>query len=138
MINFRFHLVSLVAVFLALTIGIVVGASVVNHKIVDSLNHRIDTIGKNADKQRNENRVLSANVQQLESYLTTAAPYVVESRLTAVPVGMFFVRIVTVEADGELITTSSPFSCPLGGIATLAPLTWVIVTSGMPLGKGML
>ena len=86
MINFRFHLVSLVAVFLALTIGIVVGASVVNHKIVDSLNHRIDTIGKNADKQRNENRVLSANVQQLESYLTTAAPYVVESRLTAVPV----------------------------------------------------
>jgi len=86
MINFRFHLVSLVAVFLALTIGIVVGASVVNQKVVDGLNNRIDAVGKNADKQRSANRLLSANAKQLESYLETAAPYVVEGRLTAVPV----------------------------------------------------
>ena len=86
MINFRFHLVSLVAVFLALTVGIVVGATVVNHAIVNGLNHRIDTVEKNADTQRSENRVLSANAKQLESYLETAAPYVVEGRLTAVPV----------------------------------------------------
>ncbi|MDQ1535292.1 MAG: hypothetical protein QOF28_3053 [Actinomycetota bacterium] len=86
MINFRFHLVSLVAVFLALTIGIVVGASVVNQKIVDGLNNRIDTVEKNAEKQRSNNQVLSASAKQLESYLETAAPYVVEGRLTAVPV----------------------------------------------------
>jgi Copper transport outer membrane protein, MctB len=86
MINFRFHLVSLVAVFLALTIGIVVGATVVNRGLIDTLNHRIDTIGKNADKQRRDNRLLSGNAKQLGAFLQNAAPYVVEGRLTAVPV----------------------------------------------------
>jgi len=86
MINFRFHLVSLVAVFLALTVGIVVGATIVNQAIVDGLNSRIDTVEKNADTQRGENRVLSATAKQMESYLQTAAPYVVEGRLTGVPV----------------------------------------------------
>jgi hypothetical protein len=86
MINFRFHLVSLVAVFLALTVGIVVGATIVNQAIVDGLNNRIDSVAKNADRQRGANRVLSATANQLESYLQTAAPYVVEGRLTAVPV----------------------------------------------------
>jgi hypothetical protein len=58
----------------------------VNQAIVDSLNHRIDTVGKNADKQRTANEELSATVKQLDSYLGGAAPYVVEGRLTAVPV----------------------------------------------------
>jgi hypothetical protein len=104
MINFRFHLVSLVAVFLALTIGIVVGASVVNRKIVDGLNHRIDTVEKNADKQRSANGVLSANAQQLESYLETAAPYVVEGRLTAVPVVVLADHGVDRDAVRSLVT----------------------------------
>ena len=56
MINFRFHLVSLVAVFLALTVGIVVGATIVNQAIVDGLNHRIDRVEKNADTQRAANQ----------------------------------------------------------------------------------
>src|SRR6476660_5150417 len=86
MINFRFHLVSLVAVFLALTVGIVVGATVVNRAIVDGLNNRIDTVENNANAQRAQNRVISTTAKQLESYLQTAAPYVVEGRLTSVPV----------------------------------------------------
>jgi hypothetical protein len=86
MINFRFHLVSLVAVFLALTIGIVVGATIVNQKTIDLLNNRIDAVEKNADNQRSDNRVLSETAKQLESSLQTAAPYVVEGRVTGVPV----------------------------------------------------
>jgi Copper transport outer membrane protein, MctB len=86
MINFRFHLVSLVAVFLALTVGIVVGATIVNHAVVTELNDRIDRVEKNADTQKSQNKSLSASANQLESVLSTAAPYVVEGRLTAVPV----------------------------------------------------
>jgi hypothetical protein len=67
-------------------VGIIVGASIVNQAIVDGLNHRIDTVGKNADRQRAANQKLTTSVKQLESYLTSAAPYVVENRLTAVPV----------------------------------------------------
>lgn len=104
MINFRFHLVSLVAVFLALTVGIVVGASVVNGAIVDQLNHRLNTVQKNADKQHSENRQLSESAKQLESYLQTAAPYVVEGRLTAVPVVVVAERGVDRGTVRDLVT----------------------------------
>src|SRR5260221_13324960 len=104
MINFRFHLVSLVAVSLALAVGIVVGASIVNRAIVDGLNNRIDKVEKNADTQRNANRALSASAQQLQSYLQTAAPYVVEGRLTAVPVVVVAERGVDRTAVRSVVT----------------------------------
>jgi hypothetical protein len=86
MINFRFHLVSLVAVFLALTIGIVVGATIVNQQIVNGLNHRIDQVQKNTDAQRSENHQLDETNKQQNQYLKAIEPSVVEGRLTGVPV----------------------------------------------------
>ncbi|HEY5013545.1 MAG TPA: copper transporter [Acidimicrobiia bacterium] len=104
MINFRFHLVSLVAVFLALTVGIVVGATIVNHAIVTGLNDRIDRVEKNANAQRSQNRALSTTARQLESYLETAAPYVVEGRLTAVPVVVVAERGLDKATVRDLVT----------------------------------
>ena len=37
MLNFRFHVVSLVAVFLALAIGIIMGSTVIDRALVDTL-----------------------------------------------------------------------------------------------------
>jgi hypothetical protein len=104
MINFRFHLVSLVAVFLALTVGIVVGATIVNHAVVNELNDRIDRVEKNADTQKSQNQTLSAQAKQLESSLTIEAPYVVEGRLTAVPVVVLAERGVDHTAVRNLVT----------------------------------
>jgi hypothetical protein len=86
MINFRFHLVSLVAVFLALTIGIVVGATIVNQQIVNGLNNRIDRVQKSTDTQRAENHQLETTNKDQDDYIQSVAPWVVEGRLTAVPV----------------------------------------------------
>lgn len=47
MINFRFHLISLVAVFLALGIGVAMGASFVDRATVDSLRGRVDALEDN-------------------------------------------------------------------------------------------
>ena len=44
MINLRFHLVSLVAVFLALGVGVTMGASFVNRATVDTLRNRVDAL----------------------------------------------------------------------------------------------
>ena len=104
MINFRFHLVSLVAVFLALTVGIVVGATIVNHAVVTELNSRINRVEKNAETQSSRNSTLSATATQLESYLASAAPYVVEGRLTAVPVVVVAERGVDHTAVRNLVT----------------------------------
>ena len=57
MINFRFHIVSLVAVFLALALGIVIGSTVIDRAIVDNLNDRLDTIKRESsetDKRNDE------------------------------------------------------------------------------------
>ena len=44
MINFRFHLISLVAVFLDLGVGVAMGASFVDRARVDSLRSRVDDL----------------------------------------------------------------------------------------------
>jgi len=43
-INFRFHLISLVAVFLALGVGVAMGASFIDRATVDSLRGRVDDL----------------------------------------------------------------------------------------------
>ena len=45
MINFRFHLISLIAVFLALAVGVVMGYSVLGQPTVDTLQGRVDDGG---------------------------------------------------------------------------------------------
>jgi len=52
MINFRFHLVSLIAVFLALGLGILVGPSVVDQVIVDRLQREISSIRHESSRRR--------------------------------------------------------------------------------------
>ncbi|MSZ30566.1 MAG: copper transporter, partial [Actinobacteria bacterium] len=52
MINFRFHVVSIVAVFLSLALGIMIGSTVVDRAIVASLRNQIERVEANADAQR--------------------------------------------------------------------------------------
>jgi Copper transport outer membrane protein, MctB len=92
MINFRFHLVSLVAVFLALTVGIVMGATVIDRAIVDSLNDRITAVSNRADERKRESEALSADVARLNDFVGESQPYVVENRLTDVPVVVLATR----------------------------------------------
>ncbi len=92
MINFRFHLVSLVAVFLALTVGIVMGATVIDRAIVDSLNDRITAVSDRADERKRESEILSADVGRLNEFVGESQPYVVEGRLTDVPVVVLATR----------------------------------------------
>ncbi|MFZ4585493.1 MAG: copper transporter [Acidimicrobiia bacterium] len=85
MINFRFHLISLIAVFLALAIGVVMGSAVIDRVIVDGLRSRIDTVERNADARRDENDRLKADAARTGDYIDATAPYAVTNRLTGVP-----------------------------------------------------
>lgn len=98
MINFRFHLVSLVAVFLALTVGIVMGATVIDRAIVDGLNDRIDAVSRKADTRKKESEVLKAEVGRLNEFIGQSQPYVVEGRLTNVPVVVLATRGISTDA----------------------------------------
>ena len=59
MINFRFHVVSLIAIFLALALGVVIGAGVIDRGVVDTLNSRLDRVEAKSDRIQSENDKLS-------------------------------------------------------------------------------
>ena len=60
MINFRFHVVSLIAIFLALALGVVIGAGVIDRGVVDTLDNRLDTrrgeVGSHPGRERRARR----------------------------------------------------------------------------------
>ncbi len=81
MINFRFHLVSLVAVFLAMGLGIIVGSTVIDQKIVDRLDSEINRVSKDNDARRAESKLLAKQNSQQQDFVGLTAPYVVDGRL---------------------------------------------------------
>jgi hypothetical protein len=81
MINFRFHLVSLVAVFLALGLGILVGSTVIDQGIVNRLDSEISHVRKENSKVEAASKTLSQQNKQLQQYLDEVAPFVGDGRL---------------------------------------------------------
>lgn len=81
MISFRFHLVSIVAVFLALAIGIVVGSTVIDQGIVDSLRDRVDDVSNNLDDRERANQALNEQVGDLQDFVEDSAQFSVDGRL---------------------------------------------------------
>ena len=86
MVNFRFHIVSLIAVFLALGLGILMGSAVVNGAIVDRLDREIDQVRKESDNLREANRQANSELDRANEFLNDSAAYAVAGRLTDVPV----------------------------------------------------
>src|SRR5205823_935336 len=66
-INFRYHLVSLIAVFLALAIGIVAGSTVIKESILDQTQQNLDQAEKNLKQIEDTNAALQAELDQLKS-----------------------------------------------------------------------
>lgn len=92
MINFRFHLVSLIAVFLALALGVVVGSTVIDRAIVDGLEAQIDRVERNAEDQRRENGELRRDIEEVRTLSEQMAPFAIDLTLDGVPVAVFATR----------------------------------------------
>lgn len=90
MINFRYHLISLTAVFLALGIGIAMGSTVVSKATVSGLRSNLATIERNSDATRSENRTLRDELnryrKQDDELSKLALGIAVRDQLDGVPV----------------------------------------------------
>ena len=73
MIHFRYHLISIVAVFLALGIGIVMGSTVIDKAIVNGLENRIDSAERNSIERKQENDELRKAISSQDSQDTVLA-----------------------------------------------------------------
>ncbi|MDP1820878.1 MAG: copper transporter [Acidimicrobiales bacterium] len=102
MISFRFHLVSITAVFLAIAIGVVVGSTYVDRAVVENLERRIDTVSGNLDERKQQNDDLERDLDDVRSYITASADFAVTDRLLDVPVLILAMRGVDGEAAQEI------------------------------------
>ncbi len=67
MINIRYHIITLVAVFLALAVGIVAGSTVIQQSLVNNLEDNLDRVEQTLQDLESKNRDLSNDVEQLRS-----------------------------------------------------------------------
>lgn len=92
MVSFRFHLLSLTAVFLALAVGIAVGATVVDQATVDALQKRLDQVERNSAAVRKKDAQLEDDIGAWKRFADQAGDEFAEGRLTQVPVLLVGVR----------------------------------------------
>jgi hypothetical protein len=81
-INFRYHVVSLTAVFLALTIGLVLGTTALNGAVADQLKEQVTSLNQKNQELRDQVIHLSDDVESKEDFAVQAAPAILGSKLS--------------------------------------------------------
>jgi hypothetical protein len=98
-INFRYHVVSLAAVFIALAIGLVVGTAAFNGPAADALDDQVAAMRNDNNKLRDEVEHLTEEAQQEERFATEALPGLIGNRLT----GKRVLLVTTTDAGKDYI-----------------------------------
>jgi len=93
LIDFRYHLVSIVAVFLALAIGIVVGSTALQGRVLNALNRASKAEVRNNGVLRAQNKVQSKQLAADDLFARTASGYLLSHLLEGE-------RVVLVTAPG--------------------------------------
>lgn len=86
MISFRYHLVSIVSVFLALALGVLVGTTVVNQGVIDDLRHRTDSAVGRARALEKQVGDLQGQLKDWSNFATSVEPLLVDGQLTGTEV----------------------------------------------------
>ena len=86
MLNLRYHVVSLVAVFLALGIGVVMGSTVIKGVTVDQLRKRQDSLEKSVRNTRHDNDQLNSQLRTWERFADQGRTQLLAGQLRDVPV----------------------------------------------------
>jgi hypothetical protein len=121
MVNFRYHLVSLTAVFLALALGIAVGAGAVRQGTVDVLNKRLDSVEKSVKKTNAENDQLRGQLGVWTRFSDQAGDQLVTGRLRNLPVLVVGVRGIDTKSLDALRQSVVQAGATFGGTVWLTP-----------------
>jgi hypothetical protein len=86
MLNLRYHVISLVAVFLALGIGVLMGVTVVSRGVVDQLQKRLDGVEASDRRTRKENDRLATQLRTWDRFVDQGRNDLLSGQLRSVPV----------------------------------------------------
>jgi len=94
-IDFRYHLVSLIAVFLAVALGIVIGTTQLNGPVLSNLQSQVNALQKDKRSLEDRTQGLQAQVSASDAFEQAVAPALVQGSLTSR-------RVLIVVADDQV------------------------------------
>lgn len=100
MISLRQHIFSLVAVFVALAVGIAAGSTVVRGPLLDSTRSRLESAEEAIELERAENDVLAAEVAQLDDWAADGPHQLLGGHLQ----GAAVVLVVAGDVDRDVVS----------------------------------
>jgi hypothetical protein len=81
-INFRYHVVSLTAVFLALALGLVVGTAALNGPVADSLKDQVTALSKDNSNYRDQANQYRDELNRAQEFATEVSAPLLAGKLT--------------------------------------------------------
>ena len=88
MIDFRYHLVSLISVFLALALGVVLGAGPLQNSLGTALNDQVTALREDRNATQTKLEQTEAAVNERDSYITQAASSLLPGTLASKKVAL--------------------------------------------------
>jgi len=122
-IDFRYHIVSLISVFLALAVGIALGAGPLKETIGDTLTGQVQALRAEKESLRTEADVASANLQDATDYIESAAPQLLAGALADRRVAVVALGEVTEGEVDEIEAQLTAAGAQVSGVVSLAE-TW--------------
>ena len=119
MVSFRFHLVSLVAVFLALALGIGMGVTVIDKATVDLLQNRLDGVRQDVNQANQRSSQLQTQLDQAGAFTESANQYLVQDRLDRVSVTILRVQGINTTPLDQLVQAVQSAGGSITGTITI-------------------
>ncbi|SDZ14798.1 Copper transport outer membrane protein, MctB [Geodermatophilus africanus] len=122
MIDFRYHLVSLIAVFLAVALGIVIGTTALNAPILEDLEGEVAALAEDKRELETQTQELQAQVDTGDAFGQAVAPALVAGSLAGRSVVLVAIsEDVAVETVEELTTLVGEAGGTVTGTIRLQP-----------------
>jgi hypothetical protein len=94
-ISFRYHLVSIIGIFLAVALGVVVGTTAVNGAVVGDLRRQVSDLKKSSSDATVQNKTLQQQAGNADVLAQAFGPKIAAGKLAKVPVVLLGVPGVT-------------------------------------------
>lgn len=120
MIDFRYHIVSIVAVFLALGIGLLMGSGVVGEPLLDNIRERARDVQSFNDRLKDDVVDLEHELSVSRSFAETVEPMLIEDRLAGTDVVIVDVASGDVPLDALLETLEDRAGATVASIITIS------------------
>lgn len=121
MVNFRYHAISLVAVFLALAIGVVLGVAIGDKGVVSGTSRDLEkSLRGDLGKARERNRDLSSQLSQRDSYEREVYPALVRGMLRSDRIGVLAVGNMPSGVDDQVSDAVEPAGGRVASVNVIA------------------